>query len=84
MKQIMMLFTLLLIVTAGFAQADKEQLALAISKADDANTEKLMQFIWKRKSDVAIDGEQSLPPSLNSVLMIRANFRQSWWMQKAA
>lgn len=44
----------------GFAQIDKEQLALAISKADDANTEKLKEFIWKRKSDVSIGGELKL------------------------
>jgi len=60
MKKIMMLFALLVIVTAGFAQADKEQLALAISKADDANTEKLKAYIWKRKSDVSIDGAVKL------------------------
>ncbi len=60
MKHIMMLFTLLLIVTAGFAQADKEQFALIVSKADDANTKQLMQYIWKRKSDVSIDGAVKL------------------------
>lgn len=56
----MMLFALLVIVTAGFAQVDKEQLALAISKADDANTEKLKAYLWKRKSDVSIDGQLKL------------------------
>jgi len=55
-----MLFALLVIVTAGSAQVDKEQLALAISKADDANTEKLKAYIWKRKSDVSINGEVKL------------------------
>ncbi len=60
MKKIVMLFTLLLIVTAGFTQADKEQYALAVSNADDANTKKLMQYIWKRKSDVSIDGQLKL------------------------
>lgn len=45
---------------AAFAQIDKEQLALAVSKADDANTKQLMQFIWKRKSDVSIDGQVKL------------------------
>lgn len=44
----------------GFAQIDKEQLALAVSKADDANTKQLMQYIWKRKSDVSIDGQVKL------------------------
>jgi len=52
--------TLLLLVAAGFAQVDKEQLALAISKADDANTEKLKAYLWKRKSDVSIDGQLKL------------------------
>jgi hypothetical protein len=60
MKKITMLFTLLLIAAAGFAQADKEQYALAVSKADDANTKQLMQYIWKRKSEVTIDGELKL------------------------
>ncbi len=44
----------------GFAQIDKEQLALAVSKADEANTKQLMQYIWKRKSDVSIDGQVKL------------------------
>jgi len=59
-KHILTSFTLLLFVTAGFAQADKEKLALAISNADDANTKQLMQYIWKRKSDVSIGGEHKL------------------------
>lgn len=42
------------------AQVDKEKMALAISKADDANTEKLKEYIWKRKSDVSIGGEVKL------------------------
>lgn len=61
MKHIKKLFVLLLfIVTAGFAQTDKDKLALAINSADEANTKELMQFIWKRKSDVTIDGQQKL------------------------
>ena len=42
------------------AQIDKDQLALAINKADEANTEKLKAFIWKRKSDVSVDGTLKL------------------------
>jgi hypothetical protein len=42
------------------AQIDKEKLALDISKADDANNEKLKEYIWKRKSDVSIGGEKKL------------------------
>jgi hypothetical protein len=49
-----------LFVNIGFAQIDKEQLALTISKADDANTEKLKAYIWKRKSDVSVGGEHKL------------------------
>ena len=45
---------------AAQSQIDKDQLALAISKADDANTEGLKQYIWKRKSDVSINGELKL------------------------
>lgn len=36
------------------------QLALQISNADDANTEKLKEYIWKRKSDVSVGGEKKL------------------------
>lgn len=46
--------------TVCLSQIDKEQLALAISKADDANTEKLKAYLWKRKSDVSIDGVHKL------------------------
>jgi len=42
------------------AQIDKDQLALAINKADQANTEQLKAFIWKRKSDVSVDGTVKL------------------------
>lgn len=60
MKKMMMLCVLLFMVTAGFAQTDKDKLALTINSADEANTKQLMQFIWKRKSDVAINGEVKL------------------------
>ena len=45
---------------AGQSQIDKDQLALAINKADEANTEGLKQYLWKRKSDVSINGELKL------------------------
>jgi hypothetical protein len=60
MKRTMTLIILQLVVVTGFSQVDREQLALAISNADDANTKQLMQFIWKRKSDVSIDGAVKL------------------------
>ena len=44
----------------GQSQIDKDQLALAISKADEVNTEGLKQYMWKRKSDVSVDGELKL------------------------
>jgi hypothetical protein len=51
---------LLLIATTGIAQTDNDKLALAINAADEANTEKLKAYIWKRKSDVSIDGQVKL------------------------
>lgn len=61
MKNRFKLFILSLFITSfSVAQVDKEQLALTISKADDANTEKLKAYIWKRKSDVSIGGEVKL------------------------
>lgn len=51
---------LLLVVSSTVSAQDNEQLALTISKADQANTEKLMQYIWKRKSDVSVDGQVKL------------------------
>jgi hypothetical protein len=44
----------------SLAQIDKDKLALEISAAEDANTEKLKAFIWKRKSDVSLDGQVKL------------------------
>lgn len=54
------LLFLLLVVSSTISAQDNEQLALTISKADQANTEKLMQYIWKRKSDVSVDGQVKL------------------------
>ena len=56
----MTLIVLQLTALVTFAQIDKEQLALKVSKADDANTEKLKEYIWKRKSDVSINGAVKL------------------------
>ena len=61
MKKMMTLLSAALLIAAGsFAQLDKDQLALTVSKADDANTEKLKEFIWKRKSDVFVEGKLKL------------------------
>jgi hypothetical protein len=58
-KLIIILY-LLLIATVGIAQTNNDKLALAINAADEANTEKLKAYIWKRKSDVSIDGQVKL------------------------
>jgi hypothetical protein len=52
--------TLILITLSGFAQVDKDKLALDVNKADEANTEKLKSYVWKRKSDVSVNGEKKL------------------------
>ena len=52
--------TLLVMATSVFAQIDKDQLALKINAADEVNTKSLMQYIWKRKSDVYGDGQLKL------------------------
>jgi len=59
MKKILYVLSICISLSAA-AQIDKEQLALAISKADDANTEKLKAYVWKRKSDVAVNGQNKL------------------------
>lgn len=48
---------ILLVYSFSYAQIDKEQLALKVSKADEANTQKLKEFIWKRYSTVTVNGE---------------------------
>jgi len=42
---------------AASAQLDKEALSLNISKAEDANLQKLKVYLWKRKSDGYIQGQ---------------------------
>jgi len=59
MKNILLLLATCLSLGAA-AQIDKEQLTLAIAKADDANTEKLKAYVWKRKSDVSVNGQLKL------------------------
>lgn len=59
MKKTFLIFSLVL-SSAAFAQVDKEKLALAISKAEETNAQKLKSYIWKRKSDVAVNGEVKL------------------------
>jgi len=40
----------------GFAQMDKDQLALTVSKVDAENMEKLKEYIWKFHADVSGEG----------------------------
>ena len=55
-KALLILLLLPLCSILVFAQIDKEQLALTVSKADAANTEKLKAFIWKRYSTATVNG----------------------------
>ncbi len=60
MKKALILLCGMFLSTLALAQSDNEKLALAISAADEANTKQLMQYIWKRKSDVSVDGQVKL------------------------
>jgi hypothetical protein len=51
----LLLFIFLIPAMLCSAQIDKDQLALAINKADEANTGQLKAFIWKRKADVYVE-----------------------------
>lgn len=57
MKKILLSMLAILISFSAFAQIDKEQLSLDVSKAEAANTEKLKAFIWKRHGSATVDGE---------------------------
>lgn len=55
----------LIIIIAGIcmsthAQIDRDQLSLAVSKADAANMEQLKPFIWKRYSTASVGGQVKL------------------------
>jgi hypothetical protein len=60
MKKLLSVILLFYVLPVAYAQSDKDKLALAINAADEANTKQLMQYIWKRKSDVSIGGEHKL------------------------
>ncbi|HAC24606.1 MAG TPA: hypothetical protein DCE81_06790 [Cytophagales bacterium] len=57
-KRLVLVFIALAASLVAFAQ--NENLTLAISAADEANNEKLKAYIWKRKSDVSVDGQVKL------------------------
>jgi hypothetical protein len=60
MKKLLSVLLLFCVLPVAYAQSDKDKLALAINSADEANTKQLMQYIWKRKSEVSIDGQVKL------------------------
>jgi len=60
MKKQSLIFLFLLLTAGIYAQTDKEQLALNVSKAEEANQEKLKEYIWKRSSNVFIEDQLKL------------------------
>ncbi len=50
------IIVILLVPISVFAQIDKEQLALKVSKVEVANTLKLKGFIWKRHTSTSVEG----------------------------
>lgn len=55
------IFSFLLVFSIRlFAQTNTEKLSLEISKADEANQEKLKEYVWKRRSDVFVEGQLKL------------------------
>lgn len=61
MKKTTILFLVMTLAGATvFSQIDKDKLALAINSADEANTAKLKEYVWKRKSDVFMGGQLKL------------------------
>jgi len=59
MKKLAIMIAVLIGFTAS-AQIDPDKLSLAISDAEEANLEQLMEFMWKRYSTVTVDGEVKL------------------------
>lgn len=60
MKTIIFIMISFISISSTLAQVDKEKLALETSKADALNNEKLKAFIWKRNTDVMVNGELKL------------------------
>jgi len=60
MKTTSILLICSFISASAWAQIDKDKLALDVNAAEEANTKQLKQYIWKRKSDVAVNGEVKL------------------------
>lgn len=60
MKSLLFIVISVISLSPALAQVDKEKLALETSKADALNNEKLKAFIWKRSTDVMVNGELKL------------------------
>lgn len=56
------LIALAVLAAAGISlhAQDKDKLAMDVSKAEEANMQKLKAYIWNRKSDVSVDGQVKL------------------------
>lgn len=55
MKNILLLILFTITSMTGFAQIDKDKLALEVSKVDADNTEKLKKYIWKLHAEVSAE-----------------------------
>lgn len=60
MKHLFPTLSFALISLAVSAQVDKDKLSLDVSKAEEANQQKLKSYVWNRKSDVSVDGQVKL------------------------
>lgn len=60
MKKLIPAVLLLIFTSVSYAQIDKDQFALNVSKAEDQNLENLKEYIWKRSSKVMIDNQLKL------------------------
>jgi hypothetical protein len=60
MKKPISFIMILFAVVTAYTQTDKEQLALNVSKAEEANQEKLKEYIWKRSSNVFMENQLKL------------------------
>ena len=56
----LLLCALFLVCLSLEAQIDKEGLSLKISKAEEANHQKLKEYVWKRRSDVFVENQLKL------------------------
>lgn len=58
MKRIYLSFIFISFCILGFSQIDKDQLSLDVSKAEATNLESLKELIWKRYTNVTVEGQQ--------------------------